>query len=76
MELIPKHREIYDEPFADSSALPSLLLNSITKKHVTVALSGDGGDESFLGYNYLTFIHDKKLFLKSPVPLKKILRSY
>ena len=44
--------KVYDEPFADSSALPSLLLNSVTKKYVTVALSGDGGDESFLGYNH------------------------
>lgn len=52
MELIPKLVQVYDEPFADSSALPSLLLNSVTKKYVTVALSGDGGDESFFGYNH------------------------
>ncbi|MGN6296366.1 MAG: asparagine synthase (glutamine-hydrolyzing) [Ginsengibacter sp.] len=52
MKLIPKLVQVYDEPFADSSALPSLLLNSVTKKYVTVALSGDGGDESFLGYNH------------------------
>lgn len=50
LKLLPKMVEVYDEPFADSSALPSLLLNSVTKEHVTVALSGDGGDESFLGY--------------------------
>jgi len=52
LEMIPKFIEAYDEPFADSSALPSLLLNKVTKKHVTMALSGDGGDESFLGYNH------------------------
>jgi asparagine synthase (glutamine-hydrolysing) len=52
INLISKFVEVYDEPFADSSALPSLLLNSVTKQYVTVALSGDGGDESFLGYNH------------------------
>lgn len=50
LKLMPNFIKVYDEPFADSSALPSLLLNSVTKQHVTVALSGDGGDESFLGY--------------------------
>ena len=52
LKMLEKLIEVYDEPFADSSALPSLLLNSVTKKHVTVALSGDGGDESFLGYGH------------------------
>jgi asparagine synthase (glutamine-hydrolysing) len=55
--LIPKLVEVYDEPFADSSALPSLLLNSVTKQYVTVALSGDGGDESFLGYNHFESVY-------------------
>ena len=62
LEMLPVLLEVYDEPFADSSALPSLLLNKITKQDVTVALSGDGGDESFLGYNYLNWIsYFKKL---------------
>src|SRR5690606_24835063 len=70
--LIDKLVDLYDEPFADSSALPTYRVCELARKRVTVALSGDGGDETFGGYRrYKLHLREEQFRSALPLSLRK-----
>ena len=73
--MLPELPGLFDEPFADPSQLPTLLVARFARRHVTVALSGDAGDELFGGYTrYLSVLQRRKLVRAVPVILREALR--
>lgn len=74
-DVIPRLPEIYDEPFADASQIPTYLVARMTRAHVTVALSGDGGDEVFAGYNRHVWASRLEHLVRLPRGLRRFAAS-
>ena len=74
MNVIPSLPEMYDEPFADSSQIPTYLVSKMARQYVTVSLSGEGGDEVFGGYRrYFEGQRLLRTFGRVPSPLRRLL---
>lgn len=75
LEMLPRLAWHYDEPFADSSAIPTMYLSQVTRQEVTVSLSGDGGDELFAGYDRYRAVALSQWFDRLPEIVKKMMTA-
>ena len=66
----------FGEPFADSSALPAYYVSKLARQHVKVVLSGDGGDELFVGYNYFKGIEIARFMQNIPAPIRRAMDDF
>src|SRR5262249_46670506 len=71
LDLVDVLPDAFDEPFADSSAIPTYLVSRIARERVTVALSGDGGDELFFGYPRYWHHMNSAWMLTTPRPIRR-----
>ena len=72
LEMIERLPRVYDEPFGDSSAIPTMLVSKVAKRDISVALSGDGGDELFAGYSSYELFLKRDRFLDKLYPYRAI----
>ncbi|MET7466288.1 asparagine synthase (glutamine-hydrolyzing) [Nonomuraea sp. NPDC005501] len=72
LDVLPRLAWHFDEPFADSSAIPTFYVAQLSRQHVTVALNGDGGDECFGGYQRYTLMNRSRMIPALPAPLASL----
>jgi asparagine synthase (glutamine-hydrolysing) len=75
VDLVPKLAWHFDQPFGDSSAIPTYLVSKLAREHVTVALTGDGGDELFAGYDRFRAARLARRYQRVPQPLHRVLAA-
>jgi asparagine synthase (glutamine-hydrolysing) len=75
LDLLPAYIDEYDEPFSDSSAFPTMALARLARRHVTVALTGDGADELFGGYHYYPLMDRLQASTRWRAPIKRLVAS-
>ena len=76
VSLVQRIVEHLDEPFADSSAIPTLIMSEFARTHVKVALSGDGGDELFAGYDRFVQLEKMRAWDNVPQPLRRLISRF